>query len=70
MGTAELFVGGLILTTIAGNAALKRLIPDPPKTARGVLREMVHTREIIRETLPTSSNGRTVMCPFCNKIIQ
>lgn len=69
MGNAELFVGGLILTTIFGNAALKKLIPDPPKTGRGILREMVHTKEIIREPLP-SSKGRTVMCPFCHKIFQ
>lgn len=69
MGTAELFVGGLILTTVIGNAALKRLIPEPPKTVRGLIREMVHTKEVIREPL-SSSKGRTVMCPFCQKILQ
>ena len=71
MDYSELFVGGLILATVFVSEALKRFIPDPPKETQkvGFLREVVHKTEIIREPM-TSSRGKTVMCPYCNKIIQ
>ena len=71
MDNGEFFVSGLILIAIAGNGILKRFIPEPLKKSQkiAVLREVVHTREIIREP-SISSPGKTVMCPFCNKILQ
>ena len=71
MDIGEIFLGGLILITIAGNAAMKKLIPELPKKSQklGLLREVIHTKEIIREpSFP--SRGKTVICPFCNKILQ
>lgn len=69
MDITNYFVGGLILAAFAVSEGIKKKKPSDESKRFGVLREIITNREIIREPI-SSSRAKTVMCPFCNKILQ